>query len=647
MIGSGLMDELRQLAFSTGLKGVEKENTNKVEALIVGTLYTLVSKGIDPNTVAASINTVEFTLRENNTGNFPRGLAVMLRSLSTWLYDGDPFTDLHIDASLNNIKNRLTAREPYFENLITEYFINTPNRVVVILEPEVNLARQRLELEQSRLNQARSKMTDTDFKKIVLETEALKKRQETPDSPEALACIPVLALTDLDKQIRKIPNEIYQSGSSKILYHDLFTHGIFYFDLGLNLHNLPEKWLPYIPLFGRSLTEMGTEGGEDYVQLLQRIGRDTGGIHVQTLISPAPGRETSEAWLVVRGKCMATKTRLMMEAVNDILVRSNLENQDRFRQIVLEEKASLESAVSNAGHRFVNLRLKSSMNEAGAVNELISGISYLNFLRDLVKDIDENWNSVLLILKGIRSRLVNKKTMIANVTIDKPGWEKYKNLVEDFLRFLPGEAIHSEIWLFDNAKQSEGWTIPSQVNFVGKAGNIFEAGYELNGSSLAILQYLNTTWIWDKVRAQGGAYGGFVLLDQFSGALTYLSYRDPNLLSTLKAYDGIPGFLRDGEVNSAEIKKSIIGAIGELDAYQLPDAKGYTSMVRFMLGITDGWRQKYRDELLSSGPGDFKSFAGGLESVAQTGHVVVIGPSDVLNKANAENGGWLEIKKIL
>ena len=37
-------------------------------------------------------------------------------------------------------------------------------------------------------------------------------------------------------------------------------------------------------------------------------------------------------------------------------------------------------------------------------------------------------------------------------------------------------------------------------------------------------------------------------------------------------------FLRKAELSQDELVKNIIGAIGALDAYQFPDAKGFTSM---------------------------------------------------------------------
>ena len=93
--------------------------------------------------------------------------------------------------------------------------------------------------------------------------------------------------------------------------------------------------------------------------------------------------------------------------------------------------------------------------------------------------------------------------------------------------------------------------------------------------------------------------------------------------------------------------RAIIGAIGELDAYQLPDAKGFTSLTRFLTGDTDEARQQYRDEVLSTTAQDFESFADVLAAVKEQGEVVVLGSQEAIQQANAARGDWLEVTKVL
>ena len=162
-----------------------------------------------------------------------------------------------------------------------------------------------------------------------------------------------------------------------------------------------------------------------------------------------------------------------------------------------------------------------------------------------------------------------------------------------------------------------------------------------------VVNYLRTTWLWDKVRVQGGAYGGFCSLDHRSGNFTYLSYRDPNLLETLDIYDQTPGFLKRLELDKTELTRSIIGTIGDLDAYQLPDAKGFASMQRYLAGETDEIHQRRRDEMLGAGIADFRSFADALAELTAYGQVVVLGSEQVIGAVNAQRPGFFHVSNII
>ena len=48
------------------------------------------------------------------------------------------------------------------------------------------------------------------------------------------------------------------------------------------------------------------------------------------------------------------------------------------------------------------------------------------------------------------------------------------------------------------------------------------------------------------------------------------------MLKTLDVYDGTVDFLRELDLDNDTLAKAIIGTIGDVDSYQLPDAKGYS-----------------------------------------------------------------------
>jgi len=646
VIGGGLDDSLRQLAFYTGLKGVRMEDTGKVEALIFDTLRGLAADGIDPDTIAASINTIEFRLREQNYGSFPRGLVTLLRALTTWLHDGDPFAPIAFEAPLTAIKDALAAEPRYFEELIRTQLLNNLHRTTFVLEPDATLAQRQEEAERGELIQARAAMTEDDLRAVIESTARLKASQEATDSPEALATIPTLTLADLDKESKSVPTEISNLEGARVLYHDLFTNGIVYADVGFDLHTLPQELLPYATLFSAALLELGTET-EDFVKLTQRIGQKTGGIAPTMFHGLVRDTDQAASRLFLRGKATVAQTDDLLAILRDVLLTVKLDNPERFMQMLLEKKAREEAMLIPAGHRVTLSRLRARFNEAYWAAEQMSGVSYLFFLRRLIEQAQQDWPSVLAQLEAMRDILINRDALLCNVTVDGDNWQTVQPKLAGFLASLPATGVERAVWTPDTPTGPEGLAIPAQVNYVGKGANLFDLGYTRHGSLEVITNYLRTTYLWEKVRIQGGAYGVYAIGDSHSGVFSYLSYRDPNLLGTLKNYDGTSTFLRNLDLSNDELVKSIIGAIGTIDAYQLPDAKGYSALVRHLIGYSDEVRQHYRDEVLSTTAADFRALADVLDQLNEVGEIVVVGSTDTIAKAQAEGGIDFTMTKVM
>ena len=651
--GGGLEGELRQLFFSVGLKGITMGKEDAVEALILKTLEDLVTDGIDPEAVEAALNTIEFGLRENNTGSYPRGLVLMLRAMTTWLYDADPLALLSFESLLSEIKARVGSGKAFFEGLIREHFLENPHRATVVMTPDPEVEGRVDAAEKERLSAVRDAASPEELHQIFENSEHLKKIQETPDSPEALATIPTLKIADLEKKNRTIPISILDEGGATVLYHDIVTSGIAYVEVGLNLRSLPRRYIPYIPLFSRALLEMGTQK-EDYVALSQRIDRKTGGIHPALFVSAVKNSgRGAEARLFLCGKAMVPQTGDLFDIIGDILINVRLNNRERFRQMVLEEKARQEQQMIPSGHQIVNLRLRSHFGEAGRLSEQVSGVTYLFFLRELAERIEKDWSSVRATLEEMRSALVNREAMIFNATVDKAGWKQMRPRLAGFIGGLPAKPSLTEDALSEDTVEDieipghEGLVVPSQINYVGKGADLYRAGYSYHGSVRVITRYLRTSWLWARVRVRGGAYGAFCTFDKFSGVLTFLSYRDPNLLKTIEAFDGTAAFLRDGMLSGDELRKGIIGAIGDMDAYMFPDAKGYASMLRYLTGNTEEDMQQVRDEIFSTTGEDFKRFADVLDEVARHGLVKVLGSEGAIGEVAGRAVPPLKVIKVL
>ena len=646
LAGSGMETELKETIFSVGLKGVAAADEEKVEDLVTGTLRRLAGEGLDAETVRASLNTCEFRLRENNTGSYPRGLILMLRSLTTWLYDGDPFAPLAFEAPLAAVRAR-ALDGGWLEGLIERSLLDNPHRTTLFLRPDAGQAGREEREEKARLAAARAVMDEADVERVRAEALGLRARQEAPDDPADLAKLPRLQLSDLDREVPTIPLERGEAGGAPVLYHDLFTNGIVYLDVGFDLRTVPQELLPLLPLFGRCLLEVGTET-EDFVRLSQRIGSRTGGLSARSLVTGQRRGDRAVARFFLRGRAMVQRTGDLVDIVRDVLTTVRLDNRDRLLQMALEDKAGEEAGLVPGGHSVVALRLCSQFDEASWVGEQMDGVSYLFYLRRLVERIRHDWPSVLEQLEAVRGYLVDRDTLLINATLADSDRAAVEPHLSGLARSLPAGGGSPQEWSPRYGAGNEGLTLPAQVNYVGKGGDLYGQGYELRGSVAVITKFLRNSYLWDRVRVQGGAYGAFCSFDPFTGVFAFGSYRDPNLLDTLRVYDGAAAFLRGLELSEEECAKAIIGAIGEMDGYQLPDARGYTSMVRELTGVDDDYRQSLRDAMLATTAADFREFGERLEGLAEAGRVVVLGSREAIEAANAERGGsWLQVVPVM
>jgi len=644
LTGSGLADDFRQPYFTVGMKGIDEADGGKVEALILETLARLAKDGLDPLTIEASMNSFEFALRENNTGSFPRGMALMFRTMRNWLHGGDPFESLTYEKPLQAVKAHLSAGAKVFESLIQKSLVDNQHRTTVLLKADTKLAEEEVAEERARLDDVASKMDEDEREEVVEITAKLKALQNEADPPAALAKIPTLGLKDLDKTNKPIPIERSSIAGARLYTHALPTNGVIYLDLAFDLRRIPAELVPYLNIFSRALFQTGT-AKEDFVSLTQRIGRSTGGVGASRSIGVMRDTRTTSAWFFIRGKAVPDKAGELLAIISDVLTTARLDNKERIKQMLLEEKAGFESSLSNRGNGIVAARLSAALNPASWANEASGGIEYLFFLRDLIKRVDSDWAGVQKALYELRDILIDRNSMIVNVTTDASIWSAFEPQLAAFVASLPTSPGAPLDWP-TAIPRSEGLTFPGQVNYVAKGANLYDLGYVHTGATTVAMRHLNTTYLWDKVRVQGGAYGGGSGFDPFSGGFIFSSYRDPNLLSTLDAYDEAAAFLKQG-VNDQDLVRSIIGAIGAIDTYRLPDAKGFISLMWELTGNTDENRQQRRDEVLNATSADFKRFADVLASVAGAGKVAVLGSEAAIKAANDERGNFLAVTKVL
>ncbi len=651
LTGDGLEEELRQSSFSVGLRGVDPAKAGEVEALILQTLEQLTEKGIPALCVEAAVNSVEFALREKNTGRFPVGLAVMLQALTTWLHDGDPLASLRYEAPLAAIKKKIADDEPYFEELIRRYFLENTHRATVTLTPDPSLGEAKEAAERERVRAAVRALPVKEREALAGRAETLKALQEKPDDPEDLARIPRLEVADLPKKNSEIPSELVEKNAAPLLFHGLPTSGIAYVEGFFDLQNVPRRLYPLLPLMSRALVEMGTKN-RDFLDLNMAIACKTGGLSAGPTILTDGRSRLPLPRLVASGKAAPDKIRDLFALMREILLEAELDDKERFSRMVLEEKARLEHSLVPSGHSFVSLRLRAAQSASGRMEEGLGGIDHLLYLRELANRVNSDWPGVLAELEALRAAALSRGGLTWNITGEETCrallLEEAANLAVRLPASFAPAMVASDpdaAWTAVALPLKEAFLLPAQVNYVGRGGNLYDSGYGYHGSVHVIMKQLRTGWLWEKVRVQGGAYGAFCFFDRLTGAFALVSYRDPNIKNTIDVFGRTAGHLRGIKLSRRDLDAAIIGAIGEVDTYMLPDAKGMAAFSRRLVGDTSETRQKMRDEIFSTTERHFREFGSVLATALEKGNICVIGGA-TLEKHADDEGGWVSQKLL-
>lgn len=483
---------------------------------------------------------------------------------------------------------------------------------------------------------------------MVEETARLMEAQEAPDSPEALATIPALGLEDLPLENATIPRAMAELPET-FLTHELPTQGIAYTTLLLPLSNVPDRLVPLLPLFARSLTDTGT-ARRDFTELGALMAAKTGGLGADPLLGLVRGSRKTIGYLSVAGKAVYDKLPDLFALTREILLEPIKDAdvlRERLGQMLLEAKARLEHGLQSAGHAAVSSRLRAHFNGASALGERTTGLSYLESVRGLIDRMEKDAQSILDDLEELRTRIIARPGAIFDCTAEAQGLTMVEAEARQLLRALAPARAGSESG-FGSAPldlpQGEAFIAPAQINYVGKAANIYDQGYVYHGSASVILRYLRMGYLWERVRVRGGAYGAFCNLDRLGGTLVCASYRDPNVEDTLAAFDGMAEYLRGFSPDKAQLTQAIVGAIGDIDSYLLPDAKGAQSLSRWLTDDNEAARALMREEILSTTEKHFREFAEVLAEVARTGATCVLGGPKT--EAAASKLGWSSTKLV-
>lgn len=633
-------DSILQPIFAVAAKNSEESKRKQFEDIVFSTLRKLVEEGIDKELIEASINRREFVLREADFRSFPKGLLYGIQLMNSWLYDGDPALHLEYEPLLERVKAALTT--DYFERLIRKYLLNNSHRSLVVIRPKRGLAEEREARVRQQLAEIKSRMSEEEINQIIADTERLRRMQQEPDSPDALATIPLLTLDDIEKKAEELPLVQREERGVTVLTHPVPTNKIAYVDLYFDSTAVPERLLPYISLLAGVLGKVSTEH-YGYENLTKEINTHLGGFGASGQAFPQAGNDQDYfPKMVVRAKALVEKVDKLFALVEEMLLHTRFDEEKRLREVIQEVKSRMEFGIINRGNAVAARRVMSYFSQLGKYLELTKGLAYYRFVADLERDFDTVKDDVKSNLRTVAGMVFDRSNLLVSVTSSEEHYETVRPHLATFIGNLPSRDLQRHQYSFDLKPLNEGLLTPGDVQFVAKGYNFARLGHPYSGVMQVLSTIAGFDYLWNRVRVQGGAYGCSASFSR-NGNLVMTSYRDPNLVETLEVYDGTGDYLRGFTADDREMTKYIIGTISQLDTPLTPSMKGEKATVRFISGLTQEAVQRERDEVLSANQDAIREMADVLDEVMKQQYICVLGNESKIRQNEKIFGSLVDV----
>ena len=607
-------DSIAQPYFSLTMKDVADGADDKLMDIIRTTAKEFAEKGIDRDDLNASINSLEFRLRDVRE---PAALFRCFNAASYWLHGGDPMESMVFDELFKQL--RAGVDTGYFEKVMCEMLLDDTGLAVLHTLPSKTLGEEMRKAEEARLEAIKAAWTEEDWATNAELNAKLSAWQQTPDSPEQLATLPMLEIDAVDPEPELIPTEVKNVGGVKLLYHAVPSNGIVNFNAYFMLTDCTADELTKIAVMPALLGKLPT-AKHDALQLQQLVKRHVGRMEFRINAFAKDGKnDAAMPCLVASCSVLESELATAEELVAEILTTTKFDCKDQIRHIVTQTDIMNRGMSVSAGNMIGMMNVMAHYSSAAMAVEATSGRAYINWMHGFNADYDNMFGDVCALLERVQKESICKARLVLSVTATE------EKQLDAFTGALAEGTPAPEAAVYAcDIPGRVGAQIPAQASFAVQGYSLDECGVKNHAGFKVAANIMTYDYLWNAVRVQGGAYGVGLRVEN-SGSIYAYSYRDPTPGATLGVYgklaDKLNAFCDAGE----SVDKYIISTVAKFEPLQAPRMQGASADSDWFTGITAEDRARMKKEMLSTDYAVLREFAGVLRRFADEGAVCVVG----------------------
>jgi len=608
---SGYCGHQRDTYFTIGLKGTEPERTDAIAALVRSTLETIARTGLDCDKLESAFHQYELAAREQVVSSPLHYLVLVQKG---WLYDMSPVLHLKLDEHLAALRRHWEQDGDYFEGLVKTWFLDNPHYSVITFVPDADMtARMAREL-QAAMREKKEAMNEQALRSIAEEAAALDELQATPNSAEALATLPHLALSDVPRQPIELPTESADVSGIPVLVTDLFSNGVNHVECAFNLAGIPDDLIDCLGVFADALCKMGA-AGKSYIEMAEREAACSGGIYAYfTFEGRVDDPLRVQPMLVVGGSAVDRKLDDMLSLLASRMLSTDFSDTKRLQEVLLQRRVQLRNTLVANSSSYARRRAIRRHSQNAAIQERILGVHSVNVAERQADRFDADADTLRAAFGRIQAFMASRGRLTLSFVGPAGPQGQLSRWLADLVSTMRPETVQVERGVpSPSSRVREALAIPSPVASVAMALTMPHVRPEDMPVLFMLSSQLTYGYLWDEVRVKGGAYGVHASFEMSNGRFVLSSSQDPNVKETLDVFGAVAGYVLGGmDLSAHGIEQALIGSFKKMD-YPIRGGEACsTALTRHMTGLTQSFRSAFRERLFGLAAADIRRVAADL-----------------------------------
>jgi Zn-dependent M16 (insulinase) family peptidase len=597
---AGFSSSEARLSFGCGLKGIEANAGEKVEALVLQTLEQIAHDGLPRDTLDAALDMFELEAREQSrVWGMPWTIGSCFFAMSPWMHGADLVSVMRVDKLLEDLRAD-AGREGFVSELVRDYLLDNPERILLVMEAEDGAFEAREEALAARLATEKARLDSSEEQELV---EQSRRVAQWRDDQGDLSCLPVLLPQD---RPRKAQGCSLEARSDGLFLRPAATNGLEYLELSFAVdpeghHAQSMDLLSWVSQLGHA--------GRTVQASEERIRRLLGSFSIGSQHSLTATGDERIHEISLRAFGLGLHRQNWLDLLGDLLSRTDFKNEKRLSELLKMRQTNLRSQIISGAGAVVSQFAQDMVSPLGKLTDRIEGIGWMRHLAALDDPLALG-NSMEMLLTELLAAYRAEAVLCAeeasihglagDLEARLAGWQTGRlsrpQLAVDHSALSVDERLFVRSTSVDGVFHTQAWPAPAYDHEDAPA------------------LYLLGCWmeqpLYERIRAQGGAYGARAGYDWTNRAFVFQSWRDPRIGGTLDDFDAVRRQGLEGRIAQDELDRAKIESLRMMDRPLLPHEDARVCFTGMRRGRTQELKDLFRARLLDATREDLVRAAG-------------------------------------